>query len=735
MADYDFSTLNSSDLEELVCDLLNLDQPNGSAIKYKTFKDGKDKGIDLLYSTEKNHYDHVGQVKHYYRTGYDGLYQVLKNTEVKNVNALKPNKYIVATSVDLNVDNTEAIKILFGDYINNLNDIYGKKDLNRLIEENEGILNSHYKLWLSDFSILKKLLSSDLEFRSSAFVEHELKKRLRTYIKTPLFDEAQKALDKNKFIIISGEPGVGKTTLAEMLIYKYIAEGYNLSYIYDDIKEAEKSLTPGNSKQIIYFDDFLGSTKVEINKAKGSETALRTILRRVEKMENKLVVFTTRSFLLISAVEESENLRRFNIKAKSSLFELKEYDYILKKQLLINHIEESEIKDELKEALCDNKIQEFIVNHTSYTPRSVEFITSEDLVNHFDADEFKEFIFSSFDYPNEIWKHAYTEQITEDDRLLLNTLISFGDNANITELEVAFNSRVQYEIENNNKHREMFAFKKAFQRLEGGFILLKNDVNVNFINPSLIDFLVKYLKQDKEEVLKIVKSVKYVSQLTERLFSLRYDSNNEIPESLEKRLLTDYQSFISDGNSDFDLIQLALVIYKYIDNIDKEDVICEIIDSITEWEALYEDYSLNSHFKEFMLAVKDNENINSVLQDRIEEIVSELFRGKNDINEAIDLLEELIKSFDVDFDKLDTTNITYHFDDLFSEHIANEVQWLLDWMTYEDEAQEKLDEIEKLVKRINDLGLEYEANTEEFGFDWYEVAMENEMARLMAKDD
>lgn len=735
MAEYDFSTLNSSDLEELVCDLLNLDQPDGSLIKYKTFKDGKDKGIDLLYSTEANIYDHVGQVKHYYRTGYDGLYKVLRDTEVNNVNTLKPSKYIVATSVDLNVANTEAIKNLFGEYVKSLSDIYGKKDLNKLIEENEEILNSHYKLWLSDFSILKKLLSSDLEFRSSAFVEHELKKRLRTYIKTPLFDEAQKALDKNKFIIISGEPGVGKTTLAEMLIYKYIAEGYNLSYIYDDIKEAEKSLTPDNSKQIIYFDDFLGSTKVEINKAKGSETALRTILRRVEKMENKLVVFTTRSFLLNSAVEESENLRRFNIKAKSSLFELKEYDYILKKQLLINHIEESEIKEELKEALRDNKIQEFIVNHTSYTPRSVEFITSEDLVNHFHADEFKEFIFSSFDYPNEIWNHAYTEQITEDDRLLLNTLISFGDYANITELEVAFNSRVQYEIENNNKHREMFAFKKAFQRLEGGFILLKNDVNVNFINPSLIDFLVKYLKQDKEEVLKIVKSVKYVSQLTERLFSLRYDSNNEIPESLEKRLLTDYQSFISDGNSDFDLIQLALVIYKYIDNINKEDVICEIIDSITEWEALHQNYSLNSHFKEFMLAVKDNENINSVLQDRIEEIVSELFRGKNDINEAIDLLEELIKSFDVDFDKLDTTNITDHFDDLFSEHITNEVQWLLDWMTYEDEAQEKLDEIEKLVERINDLGLKYEANTEEFGFDWYEVAMENEMARLMAKND
>jgi GTPase SAR1 family protein len=735
MADYDFSTLNSSDLEELVCDLLNLDQPVGSIIKYKTFKDGKDKGIDFLFSTSTNKYEHVGQVKHYYRTGYDGLYNVLKNTEVKNVNILKPRKYIVATSVDLSVANTESIKDLFGDFIKDLHDIYGKKDLNRLIEGHEEILNSHYKLWLSDFSILKKLLSSDLDFRSSSFVEHELKRRLRIYVKTALFDDARIALAKNRFIILTGEPGVGKTTLAEMLIYEYIAEGYNLSYILDDIKEAEKVLVPDNSKQIIYFDDFLGSNKVEINRAKGSETALRRILNRIPNMENKLVVFTTRSFLLNTAIEESENLRRFNIKAKSSLFELKEYNKILKKQLLNNHIEDSELKEELKELLYDEEIQNFIVTHSSFRPRSIEFITTVDIVNHYNKTEFKEFIISNFDYPDEIWKHAYKEQITDDDRLLLNTLISFGEVSNIIELEVAFNSRVQYEVDNNNKQREMFAFEKALKRLEGGFIILKNEVNVTFINPSLIDFLVEYLKNDNEEVLKIINSVKYISQLTERLFSLGNAASNKMPQILEKRLLTDYKSFVSNINSDFDLIKLVLVIYKYIENNEREEVICEIIDSISEWEALYYDYSLNMYFKEFIFSVRDNKIIISVLQKRIEEIVYQLFRKKDDIHEAIDLLDELITGFDVDFDKLDTSKINEHLDDIFSEYISEEVQWLLDWMTHEDEAQDKLNEIEKLVKRINDLGIEYEANTEEFDFDWYEVAMGNEFARQMAKDD
>jgi energy-coupling factor transporter ATP-binding protein EcfA2 len=735
MANYDFSTLNSSDLEELVCDLLNYEQSASSVIKYKTFKDGKDKGIDFLYSTETNLYEQVGQVKHYYRTGYDGMYTVLKDTEVNNVIKLKPNKYIIATSVDLSVANTEAIKLLFNPYIKNLNDIYGKKDLNRLIEENEEILSSHYKLWLSDFSILTKILNSHLQFRSSDLINDELKKRIRIYVKTSLFEETREALEKNKFVVITGEPGVGKTTLAEMLIYEYIANEYNLTYIIDDIREAEQVLVPDNSKQIIYFDDFLGSTEVEINKAKGSESRLLNLLTRVAKYENKYVVLTTRNHLLNGAIISSEKLDRFNIKTKTSLFELKEYNVELKKQLLNNHIEVSDLREDLKDVLLNNEIKNFISNHNNFTPRTVEFICDSIKINHYKPEEFKNFIITSFDKPEIIWTHAYTVQINEDARLLLHTLLSFGESANIHELEEAFLTRVQYEVEKNNKKIEMYAFRNAFRNLDGSFIIIKNTFEVHFINPSIIDFLVSFIRKDKVEVKKIAESVKYVSQLTERLFSLGSASSNQMPETLEKRLLVDYQSFISNSNSDFDLIQLALVIYKYIDNIDKEEVICEIIDSITEWEALYEDYSLNLHFKEFMLSVKDNENINSVLQERIEEIVSELFRGKDDINEAIDLLEELSNSFELDFDKLDNTNIINHLDYLFSEYIDQEIEWLHDWMTDESEASEKLSEVEKLVKRISDIGLEYEVDTDEFGFDWYEVACRNDMRRMMEKDD
>jgi len=663
------------------------------------------------------------------------LFKVLKSTELKNVNELKPKKYIIATSVDLNEDNTEKIKELFYPYIKNLNDIYGKKDLNRLIESHEVILNSHYKLWLSDFSILKKILKSDLEFRSSAFEEHELKRRLRIYVKTTLFQDAQKALDEKRFIIITGEPGVGKTTLAEMLIYKYIADGYNLSYILDDIQEAEKVLLPDESKQIIYFDDFLGSNKVEINRAKGRETALRRILNRLRSMENKLVVFTTRSFLLNTAVEESEKLRRFNIKAKASLFELKEYDKVLKKQLLINHIEDSELKDELKDALYSYEIQEFIINHSNFTPRSVEFITSIDLVNQLNVKEFKEFIFSSFDYPDEIWKHAYAEQITEDERLLLNTLISFGDSASIDELEDAFMSRIQYEIETNNKSKEINAFKKALNKLDGGFISIKDLSEIRFINPSLIDFLVKYLRQDKDEVLRIANSVKYVSQLTERLFLFSDSDSDKMPIALQKRLISDYELFINSKVKDQNLIQLALIIYKYVKDIKRDEIIFDIIEKISDWESLSSDYTLNTYFLEFMNSVKDNDYLYSLIQYRTEEIVNELFSGENELDRALTILEDLTRDFELNFLELDTSNIINHLDQLFADEIFNTVDDLRDWITDETEVYEKRKEFEMFEERINELGLEYQVDFSEFNIDWYEIASENDFRRRMEKDD
>lgn len=734
MAEYDFSTLGSSDLENLVCDLLNADLPEDSEVNYKTFKDGKDKGIDILYSSEGCQYNHVGQVKHYYRTGFGGLLNHLKENEVDKVKLLTPNRYIFATSVDLSVAESELIQKTFTPFIKSVNDIYGKKDINRLLTTYEAVLNRHYKLWFSDVAVLKKILVSDLFYRTADFVESELTRRIRVYVQTPVFDQAKISLENNNYVVITGEPGVGKTTLAEMLVYNYLKEDFELLYIHDDIKEVEKFIRDDDTKQIIYFDDFLGSNAVEINKAQGSETALISIIRRIKRHKNKRLIFTTRIHILNNAIDQSEKFKRFNIRSAETVFNLQEYGQDLKSQLLSNHIDEAEILSDLKSVLLEDRIFRFIVSHQSFNPRSVEYITTKENVEEFNQEEYRRFIITNFNNPQEIWSHAYRNQIGVGERLLLNTLLTFDVPVELDHLRNAYNKRM--EKDDRFKHAlEINAFDSALFRLDRGFIIFKND-KVGFVNPSLKDFLRQFLMKDPHEVALMLNSVKYIHQLAGSLMTMVNENKTKISEELTADILLNFEDYVRPEYRDHDLVKLAIIISNVLAHEKKKEILVNVLYAIDDWEALYGDYELKNEFLQFLHYYKHDQKIQEVLKERTIEIVKELFLGEGDLLRAVEQLEELKELFDLDFADYDTREIVQHLDDLFSEHISNEVDWLTESVTDIGEVYDKKAEVIDLQEKLVNLGLKYKVYMGEFDdHDWDEIARYNEFRRLMDKDD
>lgn len=590
MATFDFSTLNSADLEELACDLLNAQEiQQGSRIRFKTFRDGKDQGIDFAF--EQDYLTKIiGQVKHYYRSGYNLLYKELQEKEVSNIIKLRPKKYIVVTSVDLTRKQTQDIKQLFRPYTNSIN-IYGKKDLNRLIDTYPAILENHFKLWFSSSVVLKKLLYYSQIGRSGEFIEHRFKNKLRLYVKTNQLDEAQQALKKNKFIIITGEPGSGKTALAELILYEHIKDNYELTYIANDLADIEKQIKPDDSKQIFYFDDFLGHTEKEMSKAKASEAYLLNILQRISWGVNKKLVLTTRTFILNAAIEESERLHRLRLHARESTVDLNTYKPELREQLVRNHAEESMLPDALKKIITEPAVMRFIVEHPNFYPRSVEFITLLEQAGSFTPEAYKQFIYSNFNKPDEIWRHAYTYQINDTDRLLLTTMLSFGYNVKINKLERAFIQRVAFEEHYHNFKSPPNPFRSAMQRLMGGFITSETpwdpvlEDTYTFINPSLVDFLVQYLKEDQSEVIKIAASAKYVCQLFERLFNFKQSKPNYvIPPLLEARLLANLSDFIID-DPNYDYLGAGLIFHHYGANIVCKQSCFTYLCKIKGWDA------------------------------------------------------------------------------------------------------------------------------------------------------
>lgn len=229
MTTYNFQRLSPADFEDLAHDLLQEKLQKSLEI----FSDGKDKGIDLRYSSVKGSNDIIIQCKRIEK--WSDLIKSLK-IEAKKVSKLKPKRYMIVTSNNLSPDRKDKIYKLFKPFILSKSDIIGERELVAMLRKFSHILKKHFKLWLSDIAILEGIIHSGTE-NYSDITKDKINADLKVYVMNKSFDEAMQLLKDRSSCVISGTPGIGKTTLAHMLIYKYLSKGYELVSITKDIGE------------------------------------------------------------------------------------------------------------------------------------------------------------------------------------------------------------------------------------------------------------------------------------------------------------------------------------------------------------------------------------------------------------------------------------------------------------------------------------------------------------------
>lgn len=743
MAEFDFSTLNSTDLENLACDLLNAQEHSiGSDIIFKTFREGKDRGIDFLYSTKDFDFEIVGQVKHYISSGFKVLLNDLHKKEKPKVRNLSPKRYILVTSVDLSVQNTLDIAEAMSPFLSS-NDIYGKKDVNRLLDVFPNVLSAHFKLWFSSTAVLQKVLNYEMEGRTSEFLEFDIKRRLRLYVETPSLSKARECLNKGNILILQGEPGVGKTTTAEILLYELIQQDYHLTYIYDEIKEAERTYVNDNSKQVFYFDDFLGSTEEEIRKSRGAESAILRIFRMVSRRPNKKLIVSTRSFILNSALEASERLRNTAVAYYVSTVEIKKLSVEQRFQMLENHIDQSDVKHTLKDVLRELRIQNFILHHPNFSPRSVEFITSQHHVGHFKEDEFRDFIISNFNYPDEIWRLAYEQQIDEADRLFLNTMVSFGDSVYISILEKAFDARVIHEVAFGGYSRKINAFQRSLRRLTDGFIVKGRHFDngyYQFINPSLIDFLVNYIKNIDGEGGKISEAAVTLDQLTPRLFPITQRRRRVfISAMLSEKLLFNWQLYVDPDQEEKSRFVLALILFYYVNDPRKDGLVREHLTQIRNWDFVEGDTDMHLASKLFLEELEPGEVFSAVTSHCIGLFVA-MICGSENSDEALEVLQMVINRFKPDFvlqmSDEQKTAVEEIFSSLIESYMSERVEDILSYAHAISAAQELEESIFKLKELLVSYGIDTSLDSGIINqHDWSTIQSHNYFAEEMAKND
>lgn len=541
MHNYDFSTLSDYEFEQLAGDLLQCELN----VTLERFAPGRDSGIDLRLSYKSSGGNDVFQCKHYLRSGYSKLLGAIKK-EIPKIKVLKPNRYFLVTSVDLTPKNKAEIFSELAPFCEKLGDIYGASDLNNLLVKFQQVETKHFKLWLSSVPVLERILHSRILGESTSEIGR-IQDRISKYVICGQFALALDLLKERNVCIISGPPGVGKTTLAEIVLAHFLRDGYECIKIPLDISDARAVFKP-DVKQVFYYDDFLGKTSLVDKLNKNEDDRIVRFVKDIQKTKASKFILTTREYILRQAQGYFEGFRHANIDLYKLVLEIDCYTILEKARILYNHLFFSGLPKEIVKEAAKAENYSRVIEHKNYNPRIIEFMT--DLFNFGDIGgvSYFDFFVGNLDHPTQIWVTAFKKHIPSSAQDFLICLLSLPTPIAADDLQEAYQAFHEVRSKKYIQHSSPYDFRDALKELEGSFIKTekcRKHLLVDFHNPSVIDFLESHLAENVEDLRDLARCVKFPDQISQ-IFSLlkrtSTSSSDFFDNELFKGLISTFQA-------------------------------------------------------------------------------------------------------------------------------------------------------------------------------------------------
>lgn len=342
----------------------------------------------------------------------------------------------------------------------------------------------------------------------------EIQNKAKLYVQNKSFFDAQTVLKNYNYCIISGIPGIGKTFLAEILLLQHISKGYEPVVVRSHIREAFE-LLEGSTKQVFYYDDFLGQTGWEDKLEKNEEQSILDFVKYIKTHNHARFILTTREYILQQARNVYEKLHASDFDHAKCIIRLESYTRRDRAHILFNHVYFSALPHQHKRALVQKDVLLNIIDHKNYSPRIVEWMADFQNVRDCTGVEYPKRFLDTLANPSELWRHAFLNHLTPPSRGVLMVMMTFQSGADMADLKEAYDSFRMQEVKLFGAATTPNEFITALDELDGSFIRCEHknhEVVIAFHNPSVRDFLEKYLAENAELLRMLCSSIIFYNQ-------------------------------------------------------------------------------------------------------------------------------------------------------------------------------------------------------------------------------
>lgn len=396
---------------------------------------------------------------------------------------------------------------------------------------------------MSSIEIISELLKRSVNKARVQESEYELKMALRTakfYVQTKIYKKALKKLEENNVVIISGEPGMGKTAMAYMLSISFLQRDAISGFVgVNSIDDVYASMKDEDAKQVFILDDFWGSILYD-GARNNEERRLEKLILRISEMKNKRLILTSREYILQQGLYKCLTLKKLIDELKLQCT-LEEYSESEKVKILFHHLKASDLEIAYIKAIyfmCDK-----VVYHQSYNPRVIDLFLSESHKIELSPYDYAESLIYYLDYPYEFWRDIFLN-LSEEARILAMIIMISYTPIRLDDLKPSYSKYLlNYSMNLNLKN-----FNNCISELEQTVIKTywdenQQDIRVEFRNPSIEDFLYEYIGDNLEQyVPRLLKTSAFYNQVLYIFEHVCRNAPSEITMLVEEKCIKSFNT-------------------------------------------------------------------------------------------------------------------------------------------------------------------------------------------------